>query len=96
MASVFPPFTPTASHTNVREAAHAKSRTLSAANRQVSVPTDDAGRDAGSPTSSGPRIRTVAALLRAWARRERCVAVSTVSGFRSIPVARHDHVGRDR
>ena len=87
MARVRPLFTPTASHTKVREAAQAKSRTLSAVKRQVRVPNSAGGREAGSPTSSRPRITTVVSLVRARARRWRWVAVSTASGLRNVPVA---------
>ena len=45
------------------------------------------GREAGSPISSLPRMMTVASLVRARASRARCAAVSTSSGFCSVPVA---------
>jgi hypothetical protein len=72
---------------NVRDAAQAKSRTLSAVKRQVRVPNSTRGREAGSVTSSAPRMITVVSPVRARASRWRCVTVSTVSGLRSVPVA---------
>ena len=70
-----------------RAAAQAKSRTLSAVKRQVRVPEGVDGREAGLPISSLPRMMTVWSLVRARARRARCVAVNTVRGFRRVPVA---------
>ncbi len=70
-----------------RAAAQAKSRTLSAVKRQVSVGYSVGGREAGSPISSLPRMTTVWSLVRARASRARCAAVSTSSGFFSVPVA---------
>ncbi len=94
MARVFPPFTPTASQTKVRDAAHAKSRTLSATNRHVNVPNWLAGREAGSRTSSGPRIITVVGLVLACASRLRWVGGQHLRRVLKDSGGRDDHVGR--
>ena len=78
---------PEASHTKVRELAHAKSRTFFAVKCQLSG-AEPAGRLAGVATSSGRTIKTGVSAAMAWARRARCVTVSTSAGFCSRPVAR--------
>jgi len=68
-------------------AAQATSRTFFAVKRHVSVGLAPAGRVAACPTSALATMATVVSDRTARARRARSVAVSTSSGFPSVPVA---------
>ncbi len=89
MAQTFFPLSPTgtfaASHMNLRDEAHAKSRTFSARNTHVLVPSglDDSFFSA----SSGVTMNVGSSEVSARRNRSRCITVSTSSGFCSSPVA---------
>src|SRR3989442_5432343 len=68
-------------------AAQATSRTFLAVKRHVRVGLAPAGRVNGWPTSVFAMIGTVVSDFAACTRRARWVAVSTSSGFASVPVA---------
>ncbi len=76
-----------ASHWKFGLAAKAKSRTLSAVKRQVREPVVAGRVLAGSPASALVMTATGAVDAAACDRRLRWAAVSTCSGFRSVPVA---------
>src|SRR6187402_3102211 len=87
MASDFLPpgrLTLAASQINALEAPKATSRVLNILKCQVSVPLLT-GRAAGLLISSALRIMMVLSLLRAWFKRETCLAVNTSLGFTNSP-----------
>ncbi len=82
-----------ASQMKALDAAQEASRLLAIRKCQVSMP-PCLGRLAGSPTSAGERIITVASLIRARARRERSAARQHLLRILELPGAGDDHVGR--
>jgi hypothetical protein len=81
------PSDPLASQRKFGAVAKAKSRTLSAVKRQVTVPERTGRVFAGSPASWAVMIATGSAEPAARTRRLRWVAVRVTSGLRSTPVA---------